>query len=180
VLTRTRDRSFEVQARFKQEQNGSSDSAAAMNVNGDKVSIYDLGGTVGLININGQEFPFTIGSNNNLETTPFYLPHGGQVFTKMPAPLSTNVYVIWPDGSSVVTLHHPNRMGTIGVHVPESQKGNLEGLLGNYDGNPTNDFRARDGTQYPENLTFEQRCLAIPQEPTPKPLPTAASPKVSL
>ncbi|TYB64912.1 hypothetical protein FXF51_20965 [Nonomuraea sp. PA05] len=48
------------------------------------------------------------------------------------------------------------RRGAAGLYLPPSADSDLEGLLGNNDGDPKNDLKLRDGTQLPANATPAQ------------------------
>lgn len=152
VFARTPDRAFDVQARFHQAgEQGSANSAIAMNVAGDRVGLYALNATQGssglaLLRLNGQDLPISLTSTQTLN-----LPRGGRVHLS-PA----RVRVEWPDGNFVSLHWQSTFFDFVTVGVTQAYLGRIEGLLGNADKNRSNDFQGRDGTQYPNPPSFEQ------------------------
>ena len=164
VLSRTADRAFEVQARYKRAgDRASSNAAVAMNVNGDRVGVYALGaaagsnGGVGLLKVNGQDYPYTMSYKTSIR-----LPRGGVVNIDGMGGSTAFVYVYWPDGSYVQIANHPEVIGFVNVYVSSNHRGRLQGLLGNFDDGPGNDLIGRDGVSYP-SPTFEQLYKAYGQ-----------------
>ena len=147
VLSRTPDRNFEVQVRFHQVgEQGSANSAIAMNVNGDRVGLYALGNVSGtdmaMMRVNGREVPITLTSIQSLA-----LEKGGRVEIT-----PGKVKIHWPDGNFVSLNWRGEFFDFITVGVLPSYRSGLEGLLGDDNRDTRNDFRGRDGTQYPLSL----------------------------
>lgn len=124
---------LEVQARqqpFPGSREVSINTAIAMRVGGDRVSVYH--GDPLEVRVNG------LGFVPAARARP--LPHGGRIRL-----VSGQVEVRWPDGS----LARVWRVGSWGVAVlikpAAGRRGQLAGLLGNFDGNPDNDFVTRSG-----------------------------------
>lgn len=105
----------------------SMNTAIAMNVAGDRVGMYRVGGIPTLF-LNGKATQLP---------GPLPLPHGGLV-----TPMVGGFRVTWPDGSSASL---PG--GTTGLYVQlaSGRKGAVTGLLGNFDGRQDNDLQTRDG-----------------------------------
>ncbi|MFG1978229.1 VWD domain-containing protein [Nonomuraea fuscirosea] len=76
--------------------------------------------------------------------------------------LGKEAFVLRKDGKWLVmfdALEGPVlswRRGAAGLYLPPSADSDLEGLLGNADGDPKNDLKLRDGTQLPANATPAQ------------------------
>ncbi|WP_293912135.1 hypothetical protein, partial [Deinococcus sp.] len=126
------------------------------NVNGDTVGFYALGATgnnggVGLLTVNDEEIPFSLTSKLSRD-----LPKGGRIDISGNPTLSATATVTWPDGNAAVILLQPEVFSFVTLYVPPAIQGTLQGLLGNADGNASNDFKGRDGTSYLSNPSFEQ------------------------
>ncbi|HEV7665921.1 MAG TPA: VWD domain-containing protein, partial [Chloroflexota bacterium] len=133
----TSNNDFQIQVR--QQPYGSSRTisiatAVAMNVAGDRVGIY-LKRTPKLM-VNGTPMTLRVGA------TP--LPKGGQI--KYAA---DQFEIVWPDGSTV----HVDASGRSSINVQaalaSSRKNHAAGLLGDWNGDPSNDLMARDRTIVP-------------------------------
>lgn len=57
----------------------------------------------------------------------------------------TSAAVSWPDLTQVSASLHRETIGALTVVLPPSRRGKVEGLMGNFDGDPGNDIRIRDG-----------------------------------
>ncbi len=137
VMAKSIDGNFEVQARQRpQSDEISLNTAAAMNVHGDRVAIYAsdhpdaVNGTP--LRVNGQ--PIFI----NNET--YFLPRGGTVQNN-----GKTYIVTWPTGEKVeAKISSSSRMNFLNLSVnvyPCSN--NYNGVLGNANGNPNDDFGER-------------------------------------
>lgn len=143
VLTRSKDKRFEVQVR--EAPYGSSSSlginiAAAMRVGNDRVAIYSQdfpdNNTQDPLRVNGKTIS---GEKQNLSGGGF-VAHTG----------SGSYLVQWPSGEQV-TVKIFNKLVEVTPGVTEGDRGQLEGLLGNFNGNPSDDFMTRDGRVIAEN-----------------------------
>ncbi|MEU0936072.1 VWD domain-containing protein [Embleya sp. NPDC005971] len=149
TLARSLDDGLLVQARQKAYPGlatVSVNSALAADVAGDRVGLYlTPHPEVIETHLNGAVITPPVGD------TP--LPHGG-VLTKLGEGTGTLYSVTWPDGRRL----HVSTVGAFGLRadvvVPSSRKGRMEGLLGNFDGDPGNDLDLGDG-----------RTLTVPAGP---------------
>lgn len=152
VFTRTADRSFEVQMRFHQMgEQGSANSAIAMNVAGDRVGFYALGNSgsssgIAVMKINGRDIPVSLTSIQSLD-----LAKGGRVEI-----VPGKVKIIWPDSNFVSLRWRGEFFDFVTVGVLPQYRNRLQGLLGNDSRDRSDDYRGRDGTQYPNPPSFEQ------------------------
>lgn len=134
ILAASPDRNFEVQTRQKPETDKVSlNTAAAMNVYGDRVGIYASdfpdGQTGTPIRVNGR--PVYISNET------FYLPHGGTIQNN-----GREYIVTWPTGEKVqARLSSSGSMRFINVTVYVYRcNGNYYGLMGNANGRSDDDF----------------------------------------
>ncbi|MEG4121469.1 VWD domain-containing protein [Microcoleus sp. N9_B4] len=143
VLTRSKDKHFEVQVR--EAPYGSSSSlginiAAAMRVGNDRVAIYSQdfpdNNTQDPLRVNGKTIS---GEKQNLSGGGFVARTG-----------SGSYLVQWPSDEQV-TVKIFNKLVEVTPGVTEGDRGQLEGLLGNFNGNPSDDFMTRDGRVIAEN-----------------------------
>ena len=130
MLVRSLTDDLEIQVR--QETYGAINSiafntAVAMNVNGDRVGLYD--GAPDQLLVNG----VATAVESSLD-----LPGGGRIEV-VPAGL----VITWPDGSRVVLADGST---SVFVDLVEARAGSVTGLLGNFDGDDANDLTSRDGT----------------------------------
>lgn len=139
VLAKSTDGNLEVQARQKpQSDEISLNTATAMNVSGDKVSIYAMdapdGNSATPLRINGQTI--------FLKDEMYYLPRGGTVEDK-----GNNYIITWPTGEKVeAKMSTSGRMKFINISVHVYPCSSLYmGVLGNANGNPNDDFGDRGG-----------------------------------
>lgn len=143
VLARSTEDDFEVQARFAEINDTlSANAALAMNVAGDRVGLYARDGEPPQIRVNGEVVNFGSG-----ELFSYRLPNGGSVSLG-----GGMAGVVWPTGEVVQARlvqqgsGFAALVGNVNVLVPLERSGKMEGLLGNYDGDPGNDLRTRGGT----------------------------------
>ncbi len=135
VLVKSVSENIEIQTRQQpQTDDFSLNTAVAMNVAGDRVCIYanekpDNASNCAL-RINGSPVYITADS--------YFLPHGGIVS------YSTNRYIVtWPTGETAnVDMKNTSRMNflNIAVQIYPCAQNDLQGLLGNANGNSNDDF----------------------------------------
>jgi von Willebrand factor type D domain len=153
---------FEVQTRqaplpFSTDRTVSVNTAVALRVGTDRVGFYLDDGTIA-VHRNGR--PATVGS------VPQPLTGGGTIRRRQPPSTggdSPDGYTVrWPDGSRADV----DVIGRWGIRLlvdpAAARHGRLAGLLGNFDGDLTNDLRTRAGAQLPDHPSFDQlyRTLA--------------------
>jgi hypothetical protein len=134
TLARSRSGDLEVQAR-QQPFPGTSllskalaiNTAIAMRVAGDRVGVYmpDLS-----VRVDGKGFVPTL--------KPRRLPRGGRIRL-----IEGQIEVIWPDGSLVRVFAQAGL--SVLVQPAHARQGTLQGLFGDFDANPRNDFVTRSG-----------------------------------
>jgi von Willebrand factor type D domain len=89
---------------------------------------------------------------SGIVTSPTTLPAS---VTTFPADYGTGYRVTWPDGS-VVRVSPLSVFGlTLEVAPAVTRRGQLVGLLGNFDGDPQNDLVSRDGRRF-DSPSFEE------------------------
>lgn len=149
VLAKSVSKNLEIQARQQpQSDDFSLNTAVAMNVAGDRVSIYanekpdNISNTALRVN----------GAPVNISRNTYFLPHGGTIR------YSSNSYIItWPTGEVVnAQIRNSSRMNFINVTVqvyPCAQN-DLEGLLGNANGQKNDDFETRTASNRPTYMAF--------------------------
>jgi hypothetical protein len=111
-------------------------SAAAIRVVEDVVAIYidpQL-----RVTLNGADVTLADGETLSLD-------QGGRVERR-----NNSYHVYWPDGS-MVAVHTYGSILSIGARLAEGRRGRVRGVAGNFDGDPTNDFQARDGQTLPRH-----------------------------
>jgi hypothetical protein len=141
VLARQTTGGYEVQVRQVPagvERLVSVNAAVAMAVGADKVEVR--AGGVGLVLLVG-------GAKQELNDTT--LPDGGKLQASR-----HEVIVSWKDGSSIFIRPITSNSLRVVLEPATSQAGRLEGLLGDFDGDDTNDIRHRGGAVIKEP-TFE-------------------------
>lgn len=132
VLAESMSGDLVVQAR--QEPWGSSETVAintavAMNVAGDRVGVYAERSSALYVNSEATE----------LSGSSLSLPNGGTVTNE------GDLYLVtWPDGS-VFSATLRGSILNIGGELAEARRGQMTGLLGDYDGDRADDIRTRDG-----------------------------------
>jgi hypothetical protein len=134
VLTRSNS-GMEVQTRQKPEKKDFSlNTAVAMNVGGDRVGIYASdypnANSSTPVWVNGR--PITFGNGRK-----YFLPNGGIIRQKG----SSNYTVDWPSGESVTAvIKTSSGMRFMNVNLTVSECSRYDGLLGNANGNASDDF----------------------------------------
>ncbi|MEM8931052.1 MAG: VWD domain-containing protein, partial [Acidobacteriota bacterium] len=123
-------------------------TAAAMAVGLDRVAFYVWPPTTGsndLLLVNGQPEAIALGAT-------FHLADGGRITRD-----GRTYTVHWPvdRGHRVAVQDHRSYLN-IAVQPSILLEDQVEGVLGNFDGDPSNDFRLRDGTLLPAPPSFEQ------------------------
>jgi hypothetical protein len=144
VATRDPAGGLEIQARqrpFGNSRTVSVITAIAANINGDKVEA-DLTSAGPTLIVAGARRPLT----------PTALPGGGSI-GYVPDDWGGTVTLTWPDKSTATIVSHGSFFLNLFVQPSASRAGRLEGLLGNYDGDPANDVRPRGGS--PIKPSFE-------------------------
>jgi len=109
--------------------------AVAMNVAGDRVGLYR--GQEPMLYINGVP--------NELLENSISLPNGGRV-----AKYGSRYRVGWPGGDRLIEL----RGNVSTIYLNDNQKSKIMGLLGNADGDPTNDITTRSGGSLGTSFSF--------------------------
>jgi hypothetical protein len=148
VLTRTKNRQFEIQVRqapFKNINTAAINAAVAMKVGDARVGIYATGfpddQTKIPLRIDGK--PVELKGTQNLAGGGSITQNGGTSWTiQWPTGEVATFEIADPGGSSMIDLS---------TGVTENDRGQLEGLLGNFNGNPSDDFMTRDGRIIPQN-----------------------------
>ncbi|MGE5830914.1 MAG: VWD domain-containing protein [Micromonosporaceae bacterium] len=119
-------------------------SAIAANVAGDRVSLYRRPSGGLTIHIGGKEVEPAVG------VTP--LPKGGQLELFGPGQVS----LTWPDQSTVDIVPVGSVTIRVVVSLPESRRGKVEGMFGNFDGKLAGELVPRGGAPITGVPTFEQ------------------------
>ncbi|MEW1590067.1 VWD domain-containing protein [Micromonospora vinacea] len=145
VLTRSTADDFEVQVRqtmFPASSVVAVNSAVAVRVAGDRVGVYATpdGPTV---RVNGAA---PVSAPEGVK-----LPRGGTVTTWGDG----TVTVQWPDGARLTAQPIGVWGLSVSVSTPTARAGTLEGLLGDHDGDPGDDLRARNGKRVAQPPPFE-------------------------
>ena len=110
-------------------------TAVAMLVAGDRVGIYQAGGegSEAVLHVDGKPVTMT--------TRTLALPHGGRVDRIEGGGFD----VVWSDGSRIrATVYHMGALDLL-VDLAAPRRGAVQGLFGNFDGDPANDLATRDG-----------------------------------
>lgn len=139
TLTAAPEGDLEVQARtapVKDSTTASINVAFAMRVGADRVGFYLESGKV-VVRLNG-----TVTEVDRGETK---LPGGGKLTREAEG---GSYAVAWPDGTKSWVYPVQDSL-TLQVSPAEARKGKLIGLLGDHDGDQTNDLKLRDGTPMP-------------------------------
>lgn len=137
IMAKSEGGDFEVQGRFKGVgDNASLPSAVAIKAGGERIGIYQ-----GKLKINDR--------NVNEASLPIVLEGGARVYKeggeyRVIAPTGEWVEV---SGSSVLTIK---------VTVPKSRLSKMYGLLGNYNNNPNDDLKTRQGKAVGIALNYDQ------------------------
>ena len=145
TLVRSTTDDLEVQER-QQPWNGSSsvavNTAVAARVAGDRVGLYLADGRIGA-RVDGSTY-----SQTGITT----LPGGG---TLQLDPSGLLAVVRWPDGSQV-SVSSGGTYLSLRVSMAAARAGQLTGLLGDADGDPSNDHRTRAGAVVPLDTPVPQ------------------------
>lgn len=145
TLARSTVDDFEIQARatpLKSTHWASVNTALAMNVAGDRVGFYFA------------DEKLSLRVNSSVVNLPATLPKGGRV-SEVDIAFGKVHVVAWPDGS--MAWIRPTAVGyglVINASLPESRRGKLIGLLGNFDGDKDNELVTRDGRALPAAPAF--------------------------
>jgi RHS repeat-associated protein len=142
ILVRSLDDNFEIQTRTAPWRNSrvvSVNTAAAMNVAGDRIGIYV--GRDPALYINGVPTSL-LGSQS--------LPQGGQISF-----LSGTYTVTWPDGSLVRARVTPSYLD-VKVLPRNTRQGRFQGLLGDFDAQIGNELVIRNGAILSSPVTFDE------------------------
>ncbi len=148
---------FEVQARQVEwgTRSVTVNSAIAMNVHGDRLGFYDssqIPTSGSNIMLNGNPTSLTIGEQ-------LALPNSSSTLTR----INENSYrVIWENGADGTVSFARGHLN-LSLTPPQINTGELVGVLGNFNGNPTDDFKLRDGTLLPSPPGFNElyNCQAF-------------------
>lgn len=149
VLTKSVSGNMEIQTRQQaQSDDFSLNTAAAMNVAGDRVCIYanekpdNISNTA--LRLNGAPLQIT--------NKTYFLPHGGTIR------YSSNTYIVtWPTGEVAnIQLRNSSRMNflNVSVQIYPCAQNDLTGLLGNANGIENDDFDTNDGMKRPAYMAF--------------------------
>ena len=137
-------------------------AAVAMQVGSDRVAVYAIKGKTpcctpdfsnqAQVRVNGQIIAPPSGLEHNYAQS---LPGGGRLSW-----FNSVVSIISPNGNEVVEVTlFDNHVGTIGLSVPASARGQIRGLLGNFDDTASNDFQSRGGSSFTLPLSTNQLYL---------------------
>lgn len=156
ILSKSRDGSFEVQARqgrVGDRNNLSLNTAVAMNVCGHRVAIY-------VEDPEGDRETVWIDGDRTRIRDAEALPNGGEV-----QEVGRSDYaVIWPSGDQVL-VHFINiggdRFMNIMPTISRDRRNTMIGLLGNYNGNANDDLMSRDGSVLPGRSTYSVATRAL-------------------
>jgi hypothetical protein len=131
--------SFVLQARQEPYSSGASvNTAVAMNVAGTRVGVY----IPGTLRIDGTVVPVEVLQGVDL-------PGGGTVRR-----LQRAYMIAWPNGARVSVRLYRSHVN-VGVVLPEEMRGKVKGILGNYDGDASNDLFSASRAQIEMPLTYE-------------------------
>jgi hypothetical protein len=136
TLVRSNSGDLEVQVReqpFGHRLDMAVDTALAIRVAGDRV-LMSAGSYVPSVRVNGQGFLVT--------ASGVKLPHGGRIRV---IPSLDQLEVSWPDGSLLRVWELENSFLNVLLKPAASRQGKLSGMLGNFNGDPNDDFKTRSG-----------------------------------
>ncbi|MBE9063706.1 VWD domain-containing protein [cf. Phormidesmis sp. LEGE 11477] len=150
ILTHSRDRAFEVQtrqAKVPNRDNLSLNTAVAMRVCDQRVGIY-IQDTP-----NGSSSPVWVDGQPVSVNDAFSLDNGGEIQRQG----DSNYTVIWPSGEQVairvITVSGARFLNVMPM-VGRQHRNQMFGLLGNFNGNDSDDLISRDGTILPARSTY--------------------------
>lgn len=149
ILLSAEDKSLVVQARqapWRTSSTVSANSAIAVQTANDRIAFYaraaQQGGTGHEVFING-----------SLRTVDrvLELPNGSKLY-----PQGTRYLIETKKGAVIsVDIKGGGRWLNVGAALPDSYKGNITGLLGNFDGDKTNDLQTRDKRVLAAPVSFD-------------------------
>lgn len=128
-------------------------TAAAMNVNGDRLGFYTRPDN--RILLNGKPIELTCSGPPQIVCEPSAsLPKGG-IVRQPPSdgPGKITFEVTWPEGD-VIRLRVRKGYMDLKAYPPAEPRGRVSGLLGAPDGDPFNDLTTRGGLRLPLHLSF--------------------------
>jgi len=144
IQAQTLDDQFEVQGRYKQAgENASLVNAVAIKLGQDRVGFYA-----------GQNSQLRVNEKlTTVEDNLLVLPGGGQIYRD-----NGTYVVVSPNGEGVKVQEVSAGDGSLIVEVvmPETQRGQVKGLLGNFNGDSSDDIQTRTGEVLPKNPNYEQ------------------------
>lgn len=150
ILTHSRDRNFEVQARQGQVPNRESlslNTAVAMRVCDHRVGMYVQDSP------DGRSLMWVDGAPIDFDDDAYALPDGGEIQRQN----DRNYSVIWPSGDQValkiITVGGARFINIMPI-VSRDRTNRMAGLLGNFNGNPDDDLIGRDGSALPTRSTY--------------------------
>ncbi len=150
ILAYSPARNYEVQARQAQvpnRNNLSLNTAVAMRVCDHRVGMYVQDSP------DGRSLMWVDGVPIDFVDNAFPLPNGGEIQRQD----DRNYTVIWPSGDQValkIINVSGARIINIMPMVSRDHRNQMAGLLGNYNGNPNDDLRSRNGTQLQARSTY--------------------------
>src|SRR5262249_48525483 len=145
---------FEVQTRTEPVRGlgVSLNTAVSVNVLGDRVGIYyALDAPAPTLRINGVI--------QKPGRQALVLPHGGNVSIVAGDSGFAGAAVLWPDTTRVVVSVFPGGGLDAAVSVAKGRAGKVVGLLGNFDGDSTNDMKTRSVESFGGQATSDGRVL---------------------
>lgn len=151
VLARGTDSNFEVQARMEPVGGGSNASlisaVAARAANGDEVMIDATDADP--LSVNGGAVTIADGETHDVGNDRIY--RDGDTYTMVFAGDDGAIN----DGDSQISVAVRDERVDVNLQISEALGGNLEGLLGDGDGNPSNDIALADGPVLERPLAYE-------------------------
>ena len=120
-------------------------TAFATLVDGQRV-VFNVKFPNNRLQIDGVDFPLASGETKSIGNSKIERNNNKYTIT-----YAGNDGIIDIDDTTLTAFDGNNH---INIYISDSAR--MQGLLGNNDGNPNNDFALRDGTQLPNNLTVRQ------------------------
>lgn len=148
ILAKSRSGNFEVQVRQRnQTDDFSLNTAAAMNVAGDRLCFYAQekpdGNNTTPIRLEGDAI--------YVDDDTYFLPHGGTIHRSS----RNNYLVTWPTGETVLIDIHAGAFSFMNITAQIYPCADTyEGILGNANGRSSDDFEIRGGAMRPASLVF--------------------------
>ncbi|MDJ1184468.1 VWD domain-containing protein [Roseofilum casamattae] len=146
IQAKSSSSNFEVQGRYKQVgRNASLVDAVAVKLDRDRVGMYAQQNPP--LRVNGT--PTNIEDKDEL----LVLDGGGKIYRD-----GSNYTIISPTGEGVKVRRVPAGRSSLLVEVviPETRRGQVTGLLGNFNGDASDDIQTRSGEILPPNPNYEQ------------------------